>query len=404
MSYTNHPAADIFPLLRGPELDALAADIRANGLRTPVLLHADGRVLDGRNRLAACELASVAPRFETWDGDGSATALVISLNLIRRHLDDSARAIAAARAKPMFEAEAKERMLAGKVAYPTANGRQGSALDRHDRTAAGQAASLLNVAPRAVERASVLVERGTADLVAAVEAGTASVSAAAQVATLPKERQAEIVAVGPKEILRMAKEIRAERATERLHDRLEKIAEDSRNNLPLAAIESRASVVYADPPWRYEFSSDRMDDIESHYQTMAIDDIKAMDLSAITTDDAILFLWATSPMLKHGLDVIEAWGFTYRTCAVWDKQHMGMGYYFRQQHELLLVATKGSIPTPSPQVRPSSVISVKKTEHSVKPECVYTMIEAMYPGLAKVELFARNQRQGWISWGNQSHE
>jgi N6-adenosine-specific RNA methylase IME4 len=98
-------------------------------------------------------------------------------------------------------------------------------------------------------------------------------------------------------------------------------------------------------------------------------------------------------------------GFSYRSCAVWDKEAIGPGYYFRQQHELLLVATKGSPPAPPPSARVSSIIRARRTRHSAKPPIVYTMIEKMYPGLPKLELFARGvERPGWSTWGNEADD
>ncbi len=94
--------------------------------------------------------------------------------------------------------------------------------------------------------------------------------------------------------------------------------------------------------------------------------------------------------------------FTGIIDSVWDKKKIGMGYYFRQQHELLLIATRGDIPAPSPADRPSSVLSYERGEHSSKPHEVYGIIEAMYPGLAKIELFCRTPQEGWAVWGNQS--
>ena len=136
---------------------------------------------------------------------------------------------------------------------------------------------------------------------------------------------------------------------------------------------------------------------------MTIDDICAMDISEISTDDSVLFMWATSPKLEEALRVINAWGFSYVTCAVWDKEKIGMGYYFRQQHELLLVAKKGNIPAPIPAARVKSVLSYKRGEHSSKPEEFYSIIEDMYPEYKKLELFCRTPRDGWSVWGNQSN-
>jgi len=120
--------------------------------------------------------------------------------------------------------------------------------------------------------------------------------------------------------------------------------------------------------------------------------------------DAVLFLWATSPKLAEAMQVIDRWDFSYRTCAVWDKERMGMGYYFRQQHELLLVAARGTLPVPEPSDRPPSVIRLPRGAHSDKPAIVYGLIERMYPTFTaddRLELFARQSRAGWTMWGNE---
>ena len=101
---------------------------------------------------------------------------------------------------------------------------------------------------------------------------------------------------------------------------------------------------------------------------------------------------------------MESWQFEYRTNAVWDKQMIGMGYWFRGQHELLLVGVRGDVPRPEESTRVSSVIASKRTQHSEKPIQVYEIIEAMYPQFTKrhrCELFARAERKGWSCWGNE---
>lgn len=159
-------------------------------------------------------------------------------------------------------------------------------------------------------------------------------------------------------------------------------------------------VLYADPPWRYDFAEDATRQIENHYPTMALDDIKKLEVPA--SADAVLFLWTTSPKLPEGLDVLEAWGFGYVTCMVWVKDRIGMGYYARQQHELLLVGKRGALPVPDPEDRPPSVIQAPRDSHSAKPVEVYELIERMYPLRDKCELFQRVPRNGWAGWGNQA--
>ena len=162
-------------------------------------------------------------------------------------------------------------------------------------------------------------------------------------------------------------------------------------------------LLYVDPPWRYEHVETESRAIENQYPTMSLDEICALQVPA--AKDAVLFLWVTSPKLAEAIKVIEAWSFTYRTCAVWDKSTIGMGYYFRQQHELLLVAARGDALIPSPSLRVSSIIRAKRTKHSEKPAIVYDILEDMYPDFSqtdRIELFARAPHPGWTSWGHNS--
>lgn len=383
MSYETHPIANIFPAMSDSEFQSLRDDIEQYGQREPIWLY-EGKVIDGRHRLRACTELGKAPRTEAYDGF-DATAFVVSLNLHRRHLSESQRA-----------------MVAAKLAN-LENGQKASSANLQS-TAVSQtrAAEMLNVSTRTVAAAAKVKDEGAPELVAAVEAGHVSVSAAAAVAEAPKEQQAEVVAKGEKEILRFAKEIKAQRAKERRDERVHKIIEISKGNAPLGQVAERYPVIYADPPWRYDYSETESRAIENQYPTMHLDEIKALPLDDISTDDAVLFMWATSPKLDAAFDVLTAWGFSYRTCAVWDKQKIGMGYYFRQQHELLLVAVRGNPPTPEPANRPSSVMSFPRGAHSAKPAEVAELIEAMYPELPKLEMFCRSPREGWGVWGNQS--
>ena len=159
------------------------------------------------------------------------------------------------------------------------------------------------------------------------------------------------------------------------------------------------NVIYADPPWKYDFSRDFSRSISRHYPEMELNEICLLGKKVPFAKDCILFLWATCPKLPEAFEVIKSWGFEYKTNFVWVKDKIGMGYYCRNKHEILLVATKGNMPPPSPKNRYASVIIASRGEHSKKPEIVYEMIEKMYPKGKYLELFARTKRDKWQGFG-----
>jgi N6-adenosine-specific RNA methylase IME4 len=148
------------------------------------------------------------------------------------------------------------------------------------------------------------------------------------------------------------------------------------------------NVLLADPPWRYEHPISDSRKIENQYPTLEVEEIAALEPPA--APDAVLFLWATVPMNAKALDVMEAWGFEYRT-----------GYWTRGRHELLLVGVRGQPVVPDAGDKPDSVIEAPRGKHSEKPSEVYDLIETAFPEHAYLELFARTGREGWASWGNE---
>lgn len=160
--------------------------------------------------------------------------------------------------------------------------------------------------------------------------------------------------------------------------------------------EGKYSVIYADPPWQYS-NSGFTTSAANQYQTMSTQEICDLPISELANDNAVLFLWTTSPMLEDALRVCKAWGFEYKTNFVWVKNHHTGGFYCYGQHELLFIATKGSM-LPNANGLRSSVINAPRREHSRKPDEVYDIIEAMYEG-PYIELFARTKREGWAGWG-----
>jgi N6-adenosine-specific RNA methylase IME4 len=193
---------------------------------------------------------------------------------------------------------------------------------------------------------------------------------------------------------------KAERAAEKRERRQAREADLAA--MQLALPDRRFGVVLADPGWRWEPYSretgmDRAAD--NHYATSSLEEIKAVDVASIAADDCVVLLWSTVPMMSRALEVMAAWGFAYKTNFVWVKDRSGTGYWNRNQHELLLVGTRGNIPAPAPGEQWESVIHAPVGAHSEKPAAFYELIESYFPNLPKMELFARSRRQGWHAWG-----
>jgi len=163
-------------------------------------------------------------------------------------------------------------------------------------------------------------------------------------------------------------------------------------------------LIYADPPWRYA-NMEVQGNPENHYPTMHLSEICALRVE--TQKDAVLALWATAPLLPEALQVMKSWGFTYKTCMVWDKERLGLGYWVRGQHEILMFGTKGKPKVPGVSARPRSVHRCKSGRHSQKPYTFYDILEKMFPDVTRLEMFARYddklfKPQGWDLWGNQA--
>lgn len=189
-------------------------------------------------------------------------------------------------------------------------------------------------------------------------------------------------------------------STRQLSDLVAQYKRRQQEEIRLANEPEKFSVILADPAWEYEFSRSDSRQIANQYLPSSLADMKRLKVPA--AEDSVLFMWATSPKLEEALELMEAWAFEYKTCMVWVKDQIGMGYYARQRHELLLIGARGSLELPDPSVRPDSVLTAPRTEHSEKPEESYELIETMYPTYNKLEMFARGQRPGWEVWGDES--
>ena len=161
----------------------------------------------------------------------------------------------------------------------------------------------------------------------------------------------------------------------------------------------RFPTIYADPPWPYENEASRAAAV-NHYPTMPVRDICAEPIGCLAEENAHLHLWTTNAFLRESFDVIEAWGFRFKSCLIWVKDEIGMGNYWRVSHEFLLLGVRGQLTFRDRTVR--SWIQARRTSHSRKPGLVRALVETVSPG-PYLELYAREElpNSAWTVYGNQ---
>ena len=156
--------------------------------------------------------------------------------------------------------------------------------------------------------------------------------------------------------------------------------------------------IVADPPWKYDSAATKAD-AAKHYATMSLNDICGLSIPN-TKDDAHLWLWGTNALLEDAYRVVRAWGFSPLTLVTWCKRQPGVGHYLRNNTEHVILASRGHPMVPSD--KPISTWYIwPRAEHSRKPDAFYDLVESVSPG-PYLELFARRQRLGWDTWGNEA--
>jgi N6-adenosine-specific RNA methylase IME4/ParB-like chromosome segregation protein Spo0J len=398
LSHEFHRLANLFPLITGKAFDDLVEDIKANGIREPLTLY-EGKILDGRNRYFAWERTELGPdalTYKQYEGNDP-VGFVLSSNMHRRHMSDGQRA-----------------WVAAQIATLRLGSNQHTAIAAPSQE---QTARLLDVSTDSIQRAALVRDHGAPELQEALAGGDVSTLAAAAIAALPKEQQTAILEqmsrgedghLTPEAqtlMKRMSKEIRAHEQQRKKASRASR--EKELGDKQLALPEHKYGVVVSDCEWSWQaYSAETGMDraAANHYPVSPTELIAARPVADIAADDCVLFMWATVPMLKDALHVMETWGFEYKSQYVWVKDKAGTGYWNRNKHEILLIGTKGSIPAPAMGTQYDSAIEAPVGKHSAKPEIFLEMIEAYYPTLPKIELNRRGPpRFNWHAWGLESH-
>lgn len=391
--FPHHALADLFPMLGDAELNELSEDISARGQENPVWIF-QGQIIDGRNREEACHRAGMTPRYSEYKGDDP-LGFVLSLNLRRRHLTESQRAMVAA--KIVDWERGMNQATSGSANLPTR-----------------EAARRLSISERAVVSAKRIREHGSLALIEAIDSGRIKVSAGAELSYLERQAQDEALRLEEKQVAQRAKEIRNKRLAANRASRTNMInliasrGRVSAGKMPRAAF----ALGYADFPWEQEAYSDETgQDKGLTYPSMTVEEGMALcagDRSPFTPD-AKLYFWTTTNRMRDAMRIIEAWGFHYVTAITWDKVNIGMGREVRDRTEHLLICKRGNFPgidlyTP----KPPSLYAEVKTEHSRKPVWFAEEIERLHPTMRKLELFQRREsladgdirlKGDWHFWG-----
>lgn len=368
-----HEVANIFPMMGDEEYSALVDDIRANGQLEPIWRY-QGKIIDGRNRYKACFDLGIEPIFREWRYDGSLIEFVVSLNLKRRHLSSSQKAMVALGIEEQLAKEAKERQRLAGCLYGEAHPKEEvvQIFAQPPSRASEQAASIVGTNHAYVTDAKKIVAHSP-ELKAAVLQGSI---------TIPQAKR----------------QIKEQKREEKREDNRQEIAQSK--TVEQALTVAKFSTIVIDPPWDWsdEGDVDQMGRAKPTYGTMTIEQLLALPVGSYADDDCHLYLWITNRSLPKGFRLLEAWGFRYVTCVTWVKPYFGMGNYFRGQTEHILFGVKGSQPLKRKDAPTYFEAPRGPNGHSSKPIESYGFIESCSPG-PYLEMFARSQRPDWTSWG-----
>lgn len=396
--YAIHPFAQALPAMSAEEQEALKASIHLNRLQQPILLYKN-QILDGRHRYQACLDLGIEPEFMAWQGDeDEALAYAMAMNVNRRNLSVSQRALMAAKASTLGKGNNKSRLVA--VGHNPA-----------EVLTQEEASKLFGVSRDSVQTARYVLNNGDAVLIGQVERGEITVNYAKE--KLGFERAGTVLTQDERNALKVYTDLKR-RQTEKLRAAQQALhAALAIRNAPLDFGDKRFPLIYADPAWEYDKRlAPNKKSIDKHYPTMDIEAIKALPVKDVAAADATLFLWCTAPRLADGLEVMEAWGFRYVTHVIWHKKggsESSMGGMFRVNHELVLIGHRGKgLGKPDTKLMHSSVFVEPARAHSQKPVSFREILEAYYPQTrgARLELFHRSNGEptpaGWEVWGNQA--
>lgn len=372
----------LIPALTAEEFKQLEANILSEGIRDPLVLWR-GYLVDGHNRYAIATEHGLDYKTVNKDfKDSNEVKEWMILNQFgRRNLSNYQRSVLALELEEVFSAKAKENQA---IQF------KGSSLIQKSEevkpiVAIKEVAKVANVSHDTIAKVKKIEAVATPEVKAQLSTGELSINQAYQ--EIKKEEKKEI-------------------QVEKKKEYEQRIATVSVNEFKVNIFDTREKyrVIYADPPWQYDLeqTSPNLGGAIKHYNSMSIEELCALPIKDIADKDAVLFLWITSPKLNLFLQLMEAWGFEYKTSFVWDKVKHNMGHYNSVRHEFLLIGGRGKS-TPDLKHLYDSVITIERSEkHSEKPVEFLNIIDNLYQHGNRIELFARQaKKDNWYFWGNE---
>ena len=392
----NEEFKSLIPELTAEEYEGLEASIIQDGCRDRIVIW-KGYIIDGHNRYEICNKHSIA--FNVLEKDNLETESDVKLWMInnqfnRRNLPIETRMKLAYRFKEIEVEKAKERRIASlkqfAEAFPDmADPETDLEVERFAKTL--PVSKPVYTRQTDDEKIDNVVKGRALDAVAK-RAGVSHMTAFQYDAIQRKgtdEQKAQVDA-GESSIKKVYTQIQ----------RAERLEQNQATEWP----KGKYRVIYADPPWKYDDERSGMGGAIDQYDLMDLESIKALPVKDLAENDAVLFMWATAPLMREAWEVLDAWGFKYKSQLIWNKCKGPVGNYISVRHEHLILATKGSC-TPDTKDRPNSVQTIERTgRHSEKPEEFRKIIEQLYTYGNKVELFARTAPEGWVSYGNEIYK
>lgn len=382
------------------DIDGLAESIKRYGLLHPVVLYKDKSLISGHRRIAAFKQLKRARISATIIDDfvdverllkeencsqGDAVkhaqySAMLDENSQRKGFTPSEAVAVGERLEAIVRRESKAAQIKGgdagrkpgkgrKKAPPRPDLASRKLREaKHTRETTSRVAKAVNMSGRSYERAK--------EVVAAAEANPKAYRAV-------KEKMDRTGKVSPAH-----KELQVAKQKRTLGKR------------QLALPKGPFDVLAIDPPWDFDGNKGTRT-IELPYPGMSFEKICKIDIPSICAKRCVVFLWTVNGYLMKMPQVLEAWGLEYRTCLTWDKGKIGVGKWLRGQTEHCLIATRGKPVTPTLSAQ-STILRAKGGEHSAKPDAFYKMVEELYPGSTKAEIFSRTSRKGWAAFGDET--